>query len=1207
MFALTTFSYHVGLEQLKEKLKKLRKIYPGPLIHKILVFGVPAEDALERTNDIIPILSSKISPITNLGTIMCDATTDFLAELAIFMIARQMGSFKSPIVKEFEQPVRPSNRVSISFKPMHSRTGSGGSGLSSPTGSSFSSTRPSTTKTGSISLALNDKIKIKQRGRMLKFLAGMYLIAGRWQDALRDFTEAATLLKSAHDHLWHGSALEGIGICLVLLSFLEAPVAIPAIALSSSITTTYVSDSVSDTLSPTSSHSSYTVSSIPPPMFEFLPELTGNLLVYYAKSQSSSEESVPQIVYCESILRLANLLAITRLAGGWNPASLNALVRGHAVETNITRESPSVSAIASWCNKVYGTDLTNMNMQAQSKILCGIAAIYSNIGLVRKRTFILRELILNLVPKIAKTRASYAASNAVHAQSATVEKHFSSFLNARETNNNIVDMLDSLSNVYGAGDITSVGYGWNALRVSFLKICLSLCESLLDFVGIVHYAGLLLSTSADLLSNDDQLRLAATIMKATESARNLGQGHILATYWDPNILRDIKVIPTNSSILPQFNKKVNISSTGTDVFLHNPYIAKRASLEPATVPEENVIMVQKERTEFTIKLQNPFAFELHIYELSLLTENDFKVRAVTTNIYIPPNSFYDLSLPAIPLDVGKLKILGCRIHVEGCQPQNFELIAKTDFLQESKIKQIGVESGTGKGLEERLEASTKRTLEVDVIEAQPVIVLKSLSLNQNWILLLEGEKQIFTFTVANISNVPVNFVNLKFLDSTTQPLQVALTNKDLPLNEIYEVEYFLFRRKALKWKKADGDEREIIEPHTVKTFEIRVLGKRGMTEGVIEIEYSHQPNLDQLGKSHWSRTLSIPINVTVNSSIELGGCDMIPLQHNQNFTDNIENHELAHYLDQLKENGVLSEYCLLVIDLRNSWTQTIEVTLWSSRNSHGDSIQRDEDNNINDCANPVEEDLTQFSITTLINAGRTARLLVPVKRVKFSSEQLERPIPNLSKRQFIVDSTSSPDQQRLVRENFWYRDALLHMLDGTWKVVNGLSRSGILELRGIRLSQKMINVLRVESVQIKMHAVRDSDNEEANQVPLEDNVNMDKNAETTLFTATTENDYWKLSTVVTNDAAQPLSGVLRIIPTDRYNTNFYMDSSIIESKILVNGTLQKPIIRLLPGESVTIDLGMVFLVTGEYQWTSVFEIIDGTRHIQRDPVYFKAV
>ena len=143
---------------------------------------------------------------------------------------------------------------------------------------------------------------------------------------------------------------------------------------------------------------------------------------------------------------------------------------------------------------------------------------------------------MHLAPKVVKTRASYAASNAIHTHSATVDKHFSSFLNTSETKNNIVDMLDSLCNVYGAGDITSVGYGWDTLRVSFLKVCLALCESLLDFVGIVHYAGLLLSTSADLISSEDQLRLFTTIVKATESARNLRHGTYFGILLGPQYL-----------------------------------------------------------------------------------------------------------------------------------------------------------------------------------------------------------------------------------------------------------------------------------------------------------------------------------------------------------------------------------------------------------------------------------------------------------------------------------------------------------------------------------------------------------------------------------------------------------------------------------------------------------------------------------------------
>lgn len=1201
------------MDGFEEKLKILKKMYPGPVIHKILVFGVPGKDALIGNKNIIPILSSKISTVTSMGTVMCDITTDFLAELAVLSIARQMGSFKSPGLKELELPVRsPSRSNSVAFRPRHALSRSG-SGLASPTGS-FSSVhgRLGTSKTGSISLGLTDKTKLRQKGRMLKYLAGMYLITGRWQDALRDFTEAAIALKGSHDHLWYGSALEGIGICLVLLSFLEVPVSIPPIALSSSHQP-HTPDSSTDVLSPTSSHTSNNVLSAPPPMFEFLPELTNNILTSFARSQSSPEEGIPQIIYCETILRLANLLSITRMAGGWNPASLSAIVRGTSVIKNITPDSPSVYAISSWCSKAYGTDLRNMPVIAQASIYCGIAAIYSNIGLVRKRTFILRELLVSVAPKIMKTRANLAASNGVHSNSVSMDKQVMSLLG--ESSSNITEMLDTLSRVYGAGELTSVGFGWGELRVSFLKLSLSLCESLMDFVGIVHYAGLLLSTSADVLSSDDQLRLSGTIFRAIDSARTVGQGHVVSSYWDPNLLRDIKMVQTNTSILPQLTSKT--TSTSGDVFIHNPFSNKRASADPqgSQNSKTDFILVQSERVECSIKLQNPFAFELHIYELTLLTEN-VEVKANARDIYIPARTIHEVSLPVVPLGVGNLRILGCRVHVAGCEPRDFHLVSKLDLLQNEKIKKIGAESAAGNNAEERDLASVKRNVDLNVISAQPVMVLNNLSLHQSWIMLLEGERQVFSFTVANISDVDINHFTLKFSDSTTQPLQNALSNKELPLNEIYEVEYFLFNRKALNWEKPDDDD-GLIPRHKTKSYEIGILGKRGMTDGVIQIKYSSEKDVVP-GRQHWSRMLSIPINVTVNSSIELGGCDMIPLQHDQCFTDDETNPALATYLAGLKAKGVLSDYCLLVIDLRNAWSQSIETSLWSSPDPDAD----------------VEKD--RFTVTTVINAGRTTRLLVPVKRVHFSAEDLEKPIPNLSKRQFIVDSQSSPEQIRAVRETFWYRESLLKMLGGSWKVANGVERSGILELRGIRLSKKMINVLRFESVHINMSATSETQ---------EISTNTSKGTDSTTFAVQAEQDFVTLSTVITNHTHHPFSGILRIIPSERYSSAASASSSSqdsaaahsihnqqrasaaaltsrwdnIENKIMYNGTLQQPVMDVKPGESVAVKLGVVFLSRGEYEWTSIVEETSSPsaakaegshgrlrQHCQRDPIYVKA-
>lgn len=197
-------------------------------------------------------------------------------------------------------------------------------------------------------------------------------------------------------------------------------------------------------------------------MFEFLPELTNTILRYYSRSQSTPEESVPQIVYCETILRFTNLLAVTRLNGGWNPASLSSVVRGTFTGKNITPDSPSVSAITSWLNRAYSTDLRAMPVLAQCNMYSGIASIYSNVNLLRKRSFIIRELLLTIIPILAKARTENASKEGSHKDSG-IPTH----LLDGEREAGIIELLDNISQVYGAGDISSIGYGWINLRVSF--------------------------------------------------------------------------------------------------------------------------------------------------------------------------------------------------------------------------------------------------------------------------------------------------------------------------------------------------------------------------------------------------------------------------------------------------------------------------------------------------------------------------------------------------------------------------------------------------------------------------------------------------------------------------------------------------------------------------------------------------------------------
>lgn len=46
------------------------------------------------------------------------------------------------------------------------------------------------------------------------------MIAGITAD-VRRFVEGAEVCKLNNDHLWHGKALEGVGVCLVILAHLK--------------------------------------------------------------------------------------------------------------------------------------------------------------------------------------------------------------------------------------------------------------------------------------------------------------------------------------------------------------------------------------------------------------------------------------------------------------------------------------------------------------------------------------------------------------------------------------------------------------------------------------------------------------------------------------------------------------------------------------------------------------------------------------------------------------------------------------------------------------------------------------------------------------------------------------------------------------------------------------------------------------------------
>ncbi len=64
-----------------------------------------------------------------------------------------------------------------------------------------------------------ERERIKGKGRIGIVIGSLYLLAGRWPDAVKELTEGATIARANTDYLWHGKALDYLAICLVMYAW----------------------------------------------------------------------------------------------------------------------------------------------------------------------------------------------------------------------------------------------------------------------------------------------------------------------------------------------------------------------------------------------------------------------------------------------------------------------------------------------------------------------------------------------------------------------------------------------------------------------------------------------------------------------------------------------------------------------------------------------------------------------------------------------------------------------------------------------------------------------------------------------------------------------------------------------------------------------------------------------------------------------------
>ncbi|KAL0943860.1 hypercellular protein [Colletotrichum truncatum] len=1041
----------------------------------------------------------------------------------------------------------------------------------------------------------NERSRAKGKGRVTIMLGSLYLQAGRWTDALKELIDGATVARSINDHIWHGKALELITVSLLLLGWANIEFAIPTVCLppqdkSTAATMAALEASTTDPSQPKHIRNLQII----------LPDLLERIVGLYSRI---SAEHLPPLPLAETTIRFCKILSALHLADGkLGERSMGMIIFGKLPSKPLTTAprlivTPSRQQITTLLFRAFPSSASELlTIADRASILAGIASVLGPLGYHRKKAMVTRELVSVLISGLVEARTRGAAEMGIHPAAGLValnaanghtnsavalelgegdvEQGIEAFLGLLCKSYGIVgfDLKKELSDVAIASEDSDAAildrirgqsaarfFGFTSVKLNILRACINFSEALPDFNGVLKFSSDLLRTAGSgvapgprkedaspVISRDEQIRLVTNIAKTSNLSKRLGLDHLAAEYWDEFFVRGISLEPLPSTRIPVPHAKSTIpgavtARTSQDVnpFIYNPFLKQP---DKATVEHT---LVANEPATFKVTLQNPFDIEVDVESIRLDTTGaEFESHAEST--IIGPYRTQILKVSGTPKSAGALKVTGAIIRVRGCRERRFPIFTQPWTPQtELKVKATGlpalessISSGTIVGQPLKVEE-----VGLNVIPQQPVVIVKSTTLPQASIMVLEGERQVFSVTLQNLSQTtPADFMLFSFQDSTQGPLQAGINNRDATPAELYEYEYILMKRQALRRLKKKEAEKRYIAPGGTATFDFEILGKPGLTNAAIQIDYAYlgvPP--EEVTEQFHTRQVALQLTVTVNASVELTRLDVLPLQGpvpRPLLT-------LTHLESKSDPSTLADEYCLLSMDLRNAWPNNMEVQL------------------------DGEEGIL---IEEHVLPGNTSRVIVPIRRIYLDDPHASIPALNPSRqRQFVVSTSKiTPDMERSNREAFWYREKILTTLTARWKTVSGPKRSGYIDLRSLRLSPRMMDALRIDDIGIDICV---KDNIADNGGSIDHSILVD--------------NFVQIKIDITNRSAQPVYPMLRLMPALCHRPlNVALDFT---RKFAWNGTLQQALPLLAAKSSVEVEIEAMALCRGEFEIAASIE------------------
>ncbi|ROT39108.1 Trs120-domain-containing protein [Sodiomyces alkalinus F11] len=1044
---------------------------------------------------------------------------------------------------------------------------------------------------------LNERWRNKGRGRVLVILGSLYLQAGRWSDALKELSDGATVARSINDHIWHGKALELIVVSLLLLGWAKIEFQIPTVCLpqdkaSTAILAAQEAAVPEDPLQPKHLRRLQLA----------LPDLLDRIVGLYSRLTAEHLPPLPMAEVTIRCCKLMSALHLAD--GKLGDRAFETMVLGRLPTQSLTTSprltiNPSRQQIVTLLFRAFPSSASELlTIVDRATILAGIASVLGPLGHQRKKAMVIRELVSVLISGLVEARTRGAADVGIHpaaglvALNAAIGRGNGSLaleLGEGDVEQGVDAFLGMLCKSYGVvgfdmarklaqksppedgdqgddsnqaviarieGQSAARFFGFTGVKLNILRACINFSEALPDFNGVLKYSSDLLRSAGSgiapgprredaspCIAREEQVRLATNISRTFSLANRLGLHHLVAEYWDEFLVRGVTLVARPSTRVPVPHAKAILpgasgarTSQDVDPFIYNPFLKK---------PDDAVvehILVANEPATFKVTLQNPFDIEVEIESIRLDAQG-VEFESYAQALVLGPYRTQVVKLVGVPKQVGALTITGAVVRVHGCRERSFPIFQQPFTPKnEAKVKAIGLGA-----LEENVSTALSREplltaekIGLTVISQQPVVVVKSTTLPQSSMMVLEGERQLFSTTLENLSTtVAADFMLFSFEDSTQSPLQAAINNREASPAELYEYEYILMKRPALRKVTKNSAEKRYIAPGRTATFDFEILGKPGLTKATLQVDYAHLgvPPDEVVDKFH-TRRVSLDLTVTVNASVEVARFDVLPL-HGV-IPRNVW--AMAGCEGGSQKEASPEDYCLLTMDLRNAWPSQMQVRI---EGEDGVAIQEH------------------------ILPGNTTRVMVPVRRLHLEDPHASIPALNPSRqRQFVVSSSKiSPDMERANREAFWFREKLLDNLSAKWETVSGPKRAGFVELRMIRLIPRMLEALKVEEVGIDISV--------ASQAAQASEVYVD--------------EFVPLKVRVTNRTNRPIYPMLRLMPALCHRPlNVALDFT---RKLGWNGTLQQPLPLLDARSSTDVELCITTLCRGEFEITASVEEI----------------